>query len=63
MTSTHPMISEGVTFIRRANLWVYYRCYNFKDAPDVKEYFSTEEQARQKLEAEKAKRQPQISTP
>jgi hypothetical protein len=45
-------VAVGIKYVRKANMWVFYKCFNNERATDVREWFGTEEEAKARLEKE-----------
>lgn len=48
----HVPIAMGIKFVRKANMWIFYKAYNSKKVPDIHEYLATEEEAKARLAKE-----------
>ena len=46
------MISMGIKYVRKENMWIFYVGRNIKGQPDVNEYFSTKAEAEARLKKE-----------
>lgn len=48
-------VAQGVRWVKKAHMWLYYENFNSTQSPDVFKYFATKEEAEQALdEARKA---------
>lgn len=37
--------SAGVVFVKKANMWLYQKCFNTISKTDIKQWFKTQEEA------------------
>lgn len=42
----------GITFVKKANMWLFYIAYNIENNQNVSEWFATKEQAEARLKQE-----------
>jgi hypothetical protein len=48
----HFPVATGIKFIRKANMWLFYKTFNAEHVPDIHEFFATEEEAKARLAKE-----------
>jgi hypothetical protein len=48
----HSVKSMGITFVRKANMWQFYKNYNAENTRDEQVFFATEAEAKARLEQE-----------
>ena len=48
-TKEHLPVAVGIKFVRKANMWVFFKSFNVKKVSDVHEFFMTEDEAKARL--------------
>jgi hypothetical protein len=42
-------VSIGIKFVKKASIYVVFKCFNKKGVNDIREYFNTKEEAENRL--------------
>lgn len=48
----HLPVAIGIKFIKKANMWVFFKSFNYKGVTDTHEFFGTHEEAQLRLNKE-----------